>query len=396
MTRSTRARPVDEAQASPRITSIVEGAAVLAAALVPLAVALTGWTINARQHWVDLDIYLASARQYRSTGVLYCLSDCRQLGFTYPPVAVIPFLALADAPTAVLHVSWTVTTLLVLLHTLRTLSGLIGQDRRWRTLLCVAVLISEPVLMNAGQGQASVLVACMWLLGMTTSAAAGGGLLMAAATALKLTPVLGLVPVVATWSRLEWCRFASAAKGGTCLLLLGLALGPRHTLNYLTVVVPDTSRIGSLASLSNSSISGLLAHWHVRGVIPVVLNALCALGVVATLWLLGRRGAMQSDRSRVTAAVLSAIGACLITPIAWTHHALAGPIAGVLLLAHGRRLAGTLIGASWIPQLMYIAPRLDWPLMAMVQSIRPVGLVAAFVLLTRQTLAELPAPPTAS
>lgn len=365
---------------------VVAGAglvALVAALGMQCLVAARGWSLPGGQHWVDLDIYLASAQRYADTGQLYCLQECRELGFTYPPGAVVPLLGLVQLPVTLVRVLVTALTLSTLVAALAVIFALGRMPRPAIPWALAAVTASEPARMTVGQGQVSVVVACLALLGLALARPAAGGLL-ALAAATKLTPALMALPLLGHPNPRERRRLLIAIVTAATLLGAGLLLGPRLTWDYLTKVLPDTSRVGALDSISNISVAGLLAHWRVGDPWPTLAAGGTGLVLLALLVRRARGRTLDDSRDRVLVAVAGGLITLAVTPVAWTHHALFAPVAACLAIQRRRtayRLAGLVCLALWMPPLMHIAlDHFGRPASALVQSLRPLSLLVLFAL----------------
>ncbi len=342
--------------------------------------ATRGLALRARQPWVDLDIYLQSLREFQATGHLYCASACTELGFTYPPVAGLLLLPLANLPDVVVRTGWTVATIATALATGWWVLGRVGVPVNSRRFLLAALLFSEPVWMTVGQGQLSVFVGAVALLGYASLRPRWGGVALAGAAALKITPALAGVVLLAERGPSRWWRLGSAAAAGLTFLALGLLLGVDNTAVYFGEVLWDTHRVGALDSWSNSSVMGLLAHWVLPGQVVQAGGLVAGVLVVGALVMAARGMPSHDPSARAWLALAIALGSYLVTPIAWTHHCFAAPLAAAALWAAGWRVLGGVSMLVWALPMMGIAiEHADHLGTAMVQSLRPLTLMALFV-----------------
>jgi hypothetical protein len=92
----------------------------------------------------------------------------------------------------------------------------------------------------------------------------------------------------------------------------------------------------------SSTLGGVLA-------VPLVLGTL----------LLARRVTWARPTDRLALGLVVSLVTCLVSPVTWNHHALAAPLAGVLLLARPAtaRRARVLAAAALVPWLL---PVLQW------------------------------------
>jgi alpha-1,2-mannosyltransferase len=346
-------------------------------------VAVAGWTIPGVQHWVDLDIYLRSAANFEQTGSLYCLARCDGLGFTYPPLAVLPFIPLSHLHAPITRGVWTFLTIAALLYTLFVVLTRLKIERWSLPVIMAAVLVSDPVRMNVGQGQASVFVGCSALLGMVIAAVPGGALLAVAAS-VKLTPAVWILPLTMSRTRSERRRILGFCAAGVVLLTASLSIGIQTNIDYLTKVLPETKRVGFQGSISNNSIVGLFAHWHITGIVPLAADfALGATLILALAWC-ARGSRLSTVECRVYFALAAGLLTYLVTPISWTHHCMFAPMAAGILIVRGRPWIGLVSLLIWVLPVMFIAvEHTSGVSSAAIQTIRPVNLLVLFVLVTQ-------------
>ncbi|WP_113781613.1 glycosyltransferase 87 family protein [Geodermatophilus sp. TF02-6] len=298
-------------------------AAVCAVAALA-AVAVFG--VSPRWPWhdfFDLHVYRGAVRWWLDGRPLYqFLLGSTPYGFTYPPFAAVALLPLALVAQQVAEVAMlAVSGLLVVALTAWLVAPLArrhGWPRWFAAALAVPVVLAlEPVRETLGYGQLNVVLLALVLadlVGLRRGARwAGAGIGLA--TAVKLTPGLFVVYLLLT-RRLR----AAAVAGATFLAAtaVGFAVDTRGSWTYWTHALWETGRVGALASVSNTSLMGVLAR-ATPGERPSagLWLVLVAVVLTAALWRALRAWQAGDDLVGFT---LVGLAACLASPITWTHH----------------------------------------------------------------------------
>ena len=181
-----------------------------------------------------------------------------------------------------------------------------------------------------GEGQISSVLVLLWTAGIVcyvkgfkrTSAAA-----FALATAIKLTPLLVLLPFL-VWREGRWVRWFGLSLAAICLILC-LVNGPQTLLDYTLHVMPPMS--AGFISASNVSLPSGLQQLYLGltgkdfmaedAVVPsmVILGSkLIAGGVLlATLISIYRLGPLRSVMERAKILALIALLSLYGSPVAW-------------------------------------------------------------------------------
>ncbi|MFN8097481.1 MAG: glycosyltransferase 87 family protein [Dermatophilaceae bacterium] len=362
--------------------------AAMVAAGLPIAVAtalnLAGlFPHGSWRRGYDLDIYLRAVRAWAAGQNPYSVETAdRHLGFTYPPLALIPFRALTAIDTTVLHVVWTLGIAACAVVCLWSLQRTRPTNPPWRLALAATVLaFGDPIYDSMTLGQLSPLIGLLGILAICGDRppwASLGGL----GGALKLTP-LGLavhLPLIRhPLRRLAWMIAGFLVPTTAVALVL-----PHLSRAYWTDYVLDTTRVGAIGSSSNTSMAGALAHLGVPDKAAEV-GGLVLTAVLTLLWLRRHRSATRTTGALPEPIDLAVGAGCLVvlaTPLAWSHHALAAT-AGCALLILGDRVAlGVALGLLWILPLFLWAGDVGGIWGVALSLVRPVSLVALVLLFT--------------
>ncbi len=316
---------------APVAVALVAGAALAVALVAP-----------GRRGWFDVGVYWGTAHWWRDGGSIYSYTHPgTAYGFTYPPFALLCLspLGVLNWPAAVLAAL--LVNLACLVWLIRTLvEPMVTRHGwpRWSALVLAgsALAVFGPVRDTVSFGQVNLaLLVLVWsdlqrLAGPARRTWAGVGIGLAAAV--KLTPLLfiGYLLVTRQWraARTAGATFAAATVAAAVLV-------PADSFAYWTRVLFRTDRVGDPAYVSNQSLRGLVARLDVAGA-PLGGQWLWALAVLAVLvcWaaaVAGRR------LPHATGFALTAVAACLASPVTWVHH-LVWLLPG-LLLAVERGLA---------------------------------------------------------
>ncbi len=352
-------------------------------AFVPFFVAawlvLSGW--SPQEPWrfdYDLQIYLHAGRAVLEGSNPYAYETDLELGFTYPPVATLPFVALSQLPFWVVRLGWVLGIAVIgwaLLHLL-TRRTPFARSTRPADLALVALAAtlaaaSEPIYDSMVLGQMSPYVAGAGILAFTGRA--GRGWWAGLGGAIKLTPLGQLPAMLALPDRLT--RIGWAAATTVVLTGLGVIVLPAASIDFFTSRLWDTRNVGRVGRPSNVSLASVYGRmglsWDLSAKIGLLLVAL--LGA-AWLWQVTRRPPHRLDL---------AIGAgCLVTlglPVAWSHHALPVTLAIAMLTLRRRLWSAIFLALLWALPIQLWAAGLDDAVGAVVGSLRPLSMVALVV-----------------
>ena len=281
----------------------------------------------------DFHYYYEAAQRFGSGGPLYVPSDDVIAGFTYPPPAIAPFIALAKLPLG--------AALMIL--TLASLAALITASRMWCAYLrrhglaiprsteiaiTLIVVALGPSYMNLmiGQVNALVLVSAVAFVVVAGSLPVVAGISLALGVALKIYPAIMAVFGIrnrAVWPALKWAVVAG--------LILAIVLVPVIPLSayqtFFAQVLPP--RLDKTAiHITNQSLTAFLERFHYPselflnwtgqqavtvGFVIRAINAAVLTSAVVMLW--NRRQFISQPKAAAGLMALVAINA----PLGWGH-----------------------------------------------------------------------------
>lgn len=271
-----------------------------------------------RANMVDLEVYRRAGLLLLHGGDIYDVPG--QLPFLYPPFAALLAVPLALLPATLVEVSWTVAGVLSILAILHRF-GLRG----WvLSLLGTAVvLLVEPVSETLAFGQLGIFLVALVLLDLAPGPRVLGsrrllpeGVLTALATAVKLTPGIFLLYLVAT----------RKARAALAMAVAGLAVTGASAL-----VAPSVSRIfwGRLAH-GDTGLGHSIIYYTNQSVMADVVrifglgSGVAAAGLAVSA-VVGALGVWVAARWHQLGEVRLAVSLCgiaglLASPVSWLHH----------------------------------------------------------------------------
>ncbi|MGY1738318.1 glycosyltransferase 87 family protein [Geodermatophilus sp. SYSU D00684] len=302
---------------------------VAAQVAVVLALAVLAGLVSALgpndpwHNWFDLRVYDGAVEWWRSGRPLYDYTFGRtDYGFTYPPfaaLAVLPMTLLSIDAVAAVHAA---LNLVVLAGITAWLVAPLARRHGWPVAFTVAaalpvVFVVEPVRETIGFGQVNLLLLALVLADVAALhrgwrwAGAGIGL----AAAFKITPGLFVVYLLLTR---RWR--AAAVAVGTAAVATGLAfaVAPATSWRFFTETLWQTERVGRLDKTSNQSLLGALARLTDPAQPPRGVWLVLAVAVLALVLTRAVRAARAGDD--LAGVALTGLAACLVSPIAWSHH----------------------------------------------------------------------------
>lgn len=286
---------------------------------------------------VDLDVYRRAGRLLLDGGDVYNLPG--QLPFLYPPFAALLAVPLALLPSVLVQVAWATAGVLAVLAVLYRF-GLTG----WVLSLVgtFTVIIVEPVSETLAFGQLGIFLVASVLLDLAPGPRIlrrrylPEGTLTALATAIKLTPGIFLIYLIASGKR----------RAATVMVATGLAV----TL-VSAVIVPSASITfwGRLAH-GDTGLGHSIIYYTNQSVMADVVRifglgsgaARLGLGLSAAVAALGVWSAVEWHRLGAVRLAVSICGVAglLASPVSWLHHFVwVVPLALCLL-------QGTLLGSE--------------------------------------------------
>ena len=281
----------------------------------------------------DIGIYIGAINFLKDGGALYDFPLEGGYGFTYPPFAAIalrPLTWLSPTTTGLLWLTLCVLVAVVVV-------ALVVLTRAWpvrRIDRAIVLLLALSFFLGSVQvqsdlisGQVNLVLALLVILDVGRWVPDRfRGALVGLAAAVKLTPMViwGWFLVTRQWRALV----TSVGTFAACVALAWIVL-PRDSLRYWTEAVFDTGRVGDTELRFNSTVMGTLARAGVDGSARTLLWLLIGGVLVLLAFWSAERARRAGDH--VAAAVLLGCAAVIATPIAWPHHQIWLPLAGIVL-----------------------------------------------------------------
>lgn len=281
----------------------------------------------------DIGIYISAINFLKDGGALYDFPLEGGYGFTYPPFAAIalrPLTWLAPTMTGLiwLTVCVVVATVVVALVALTRTWPEARIDRAIALLLAISVFLgSSQVQSDLITGQVNLVLALLIVLDVGRFVPDRlRGTLVGLAAAVKLTAMIvwGWFLLTRQWRAL----LNSVGTFAACVALAWIAL-PRDSRRFWTETIFDTGRVGDTELRFNSTVMGTLARAGVDGSARTLLWLVIGGVIVLMAYWNAQRARRAGDH--VAAAVLLGCAAVIATPIAWPHHQIWLPLAGVVL-----------------------------------------------------------------
>jgi alpha-1,2-mannosyltransferase len=191
---------------------------------------------------------------------------------------------------------------------------------RWYAICLAIPLVTtlEPIRETVTFGQINVLLAILilWdLLFLTPRGSRWAGIGIGLATAIKLTPAIFIVYLLATR------RYRAALVSSVTAIvatLLAAAIAPHDSWRYWTVTLFETNRIGHLDRIPNQSLLGTLS----RVADPSDPNRYVWLVLVLLTAGYGLWRATLAARAghELTGLTITGLVGALASPVSWQHH----------------------------------------------------------------------------
>jgi len=294
------------------------------ATVVLVAAAAHYWYGN-RHNYYDLRIYYDAIRWWAGGKPLYTFShfDPIQgpLGFTYPPFAGLLMYPMAWVPVGVVTTVMLLANLAALVITTVWLVVPLADRHgwpRWFALGLALPLVSwlEPVRETVTFGQINLLLALL-VLGdlLFLVPKKWGGIGVGLATAIKLTPAVFIISLLATR---RWRAAATATATAAAATLLAMAVAPHDSWRYWTFTVWEANKVGHLDRIPNQALWGTL----LRIAAPHQPSRLLWLALVAVVAGYGLWRAARAARAgdELTGITLTGLVGLLVSPVSWQHH----------------------------------------------------------------------------
>lgn len=327
----------------------------------------------------DFHYYYDAAVRFRADpSKLYLPTDGVIAGFTYPPPAIVPFVALSHLPLGVAFLIFTIASYLALLGATWLWLNYLRQRGRVidaTTMLAVTViaLALGPSYMNAIFGQVNAFVLECGVVFITLAAARPieAGASLAAGAWLKIYPAM--LVAAAPWDRRVWKAAASAVAAAIVIVIVALPIVPFDSYRaFLDVLAARGDK--TALHIANQSLMGFLQrfsvapemflHWTGREAVAVsagvrALNWIFGAVVIALLW----TRAKSSDHAAVHSAAALVALAAVIAPLGWGHtYVLALPLVITQLtsLRHLSAVRAVILAACVLMLMVPSGRRFTW------------------------------------
>ncbi len=317
--------------------------ALVGAVLLAIRHAISDWRLAASGDLGssgDISVYIGAINYLATGGDLYDYPLEGGYGFTYPPFAAIVLRPLTWRAPSITGLLW----LSVCLAAALVIVAMVASTRRWPpgavdrlvvfSISAGAFLGSVQVQSDLITGQVNLVLALMILLDVGRfTPDRFRGVLVGLAAAIKLTPMViwGWFLVTGQWRALA----TSVGTFATCVALAWLVL-PGDSRRFWTETIFDTGRIGDTELRFNSTVMGTLARAGVDGSTRTALWLPIGGVIVLAAYWNAQRARRAGDH--VAAAILLGCAAVIATPIAWPHHQIWLPLAGIVLALRERWL----------------------------------------------------------
>ena len=298
--------------------------------------------VDDRGEWLfklDSFVYYEAVRQWLDGGDLYSwyANPGQHLWpFTYTPLAawvISPLTWMSYQQATVLLIVATplcaAVTAYAVLRRLAVAPRMARGLAPWLALIGVIALEPFPKTMEYAQVNAILMALVAVDLFLVPECSRWRGALSGLAAAIKLTPAVAILVLLA---RREWRAAATMAGSAVGLTLLAALAAPAESWEFFTSAMWDPGRAGFADYSGNQNLKGAIA----RGLPEAAWNltwAVCSLLAVVVAWLLCRRldrlrgaggtvGGPGQDDDLILSLQISVVMVLglLISPISWSHH----------------------------------------------------------------------------
>jgi len=266
---------------------------------------------------VDLEVYSRAGSVLLAGGNFYDLPG--PLQFLYPPFAAVLAVPLALLPATVLQVGWTAAGALALVAILHRF-GLQG----WLLSVAsaVAVYVVEPIVQTLAFGQLGIFLVALVVLDLVPGPRVfrrrllPEGVLTAIATAIKLTPAIFVLYLLAVR---KYRAFLVAVITGMFVTLISAAIVPAASYEFWTrLALGDTGLGHSIIYYTNQSVMAGVVRIFGLGSAPAVVGlVLSAVVAIAGVWAAVLWHRLGDVRLAVN---LCGVAGLLASPVSWLHH----------------------------------------------------------------------------
>jgi alpha-1,2-mannosyltransferase len=281
------------------------------------ATAFGGSVLPWRPGMVDLEVYSRAGSVLLAGGNFYDLPG--PLQFLYPPFAAVLAVPLALLPATVLQVGWTAAGALALVAILHRF-GLQG----WLLSVAsaVAVYVVEPIVQTLAFGQLGIFLVALVVLDLVPGPRVfrrrllPEGVLTAIATAIKLTPAIFVLYLLAVR---KYRAFLVAVITGMVVTLISAAIVPATSHEFWTRLAHGDTGLGhSIIYYTNQSVMAGVVRIFGLGSAPAVVGlVLSAVVAIAGVWAAVLWHRLGDVRLAVN---LCGVAGLLASPVSWLHH----------------------------------------------------------------------------
>ncbi|MFB9202032.1 glycosyltransferase 87 family protein [Nonomuraea spiralis] len=346
-------------------------ALVVAAAAAPL---VHTWLTNPDdQRLVDLDVYRTGGQMLLDGRPVYeFFTPAPQLlPFTYPPIAAMLAVLLAEMSWGTAQWVWTAGIFVALAVTVWfSFRQALRSYVPWVfALLMVACTYLMPIRDQVRFGQVDILLVTLCLVDCVARRPWWPrGFMIGLATAVKLTPGVFLIYLLITK---QWRTFFMASFVAAALTLLPFVVIPQDASDFWFSALLDPERLGANRATTNQSIRGMLLRLYMPESLTFVIWAV-VVAVVAWYGFRGARAAYQA-KDQLTAVALTGLMAVLLSPVAWIHHLAWVVVVLGAIVGDGRDPVRLRVAAGvW---LFYVVPVPWWGVSLIAAQIPGVSLV---------------------
>jgi cell division protein FtsW len=271
---------------------------------------------------LDLSVYRDAVIFWQSGGDPYAARFTRSgLPFTYPPFALV-----ALSPFAWLRLSldqWVLWAASIGLATgaviLIVRSRGLRSDRGTRLLalgwVCASALVMEPVRSAMDYGQIELVVMSLVIADFLFVPRRYRGILLGMVAAVKLTPLIFFINLVAARDVKSTGRALASFAG--CGLIMWV-LWPSQSREFWFHDPSQPGRDGSVTYPGNQCWYAVVSRMHLTGYLTEIAWILLSLATLAVGSFIAWRCVRL--RRNATALVATALTGLLISPISWSHH----------------------------------------------------------------------------
>jgi alpha-1,2-mannosyltransferase len=286
------------------------------------AVAIIYLSVFGVRYGLDLMVYRDAVSSLKSGKNFYATTFTQiHLSFTYPPFALIMLSPLAWTQFALTQcLLWTASIAAAIGAVVLAIRDVSVQlTRRWWCLAigwsCISVLALEPVRSSMDYGQLELILMFLVVADLLLVPQRYRGILIGIAAAVKLTPLVFIINLLAMRDLKSVSRTAASFCGCTAL---AWALWPVESRNYWFHVILRPGRIGTVAYAGNQSWYAIVNRPPFHGSVTAIVWILFSLATVVVGSFVAWRCVKAN---RVAAAIVAtALIGLLVSPISWTHH----------------------------------------------------------------------------